>query len=123
MPRSVMGFFPSFPAANEVADRLRAQGFTEMQVDQVHRYPGDGTERLQNPSQGRFGSLANLSLGAAVDPAGNAGPLMAADPSASGLSNPGEFPGRYGFMLAVLVDSDDQAEQVAREIEGAGGLV
>lgn len=117
-----MGFFPSYPAAAAVAERLREQGFTELQVDQIHRYPGDGVERRQNPTQGRFGSLANLSLGADIDPTDNAGPLLAADPSASGWSNPGEFPGQYGFMLAVVVDSDSQAEQVARAIEAGGGL-
>lgn len=92
-------------------------------MDQVHRFPGDGTERLMNPTQGRFGSLAELSLGADIDPTDNVGPLLAADLSASGFGSPDSLPGRFGFMVTVLVDSAEEAEQVARQIEDLGGLV
>lgn len=125
MSRAVLAFFPSSQSAQRAVDHFRQAGYPErdVQLDQVHRYPGDGTQRLMNPSQGRFGSLAQLSLGADVDPTDNAGPLLAADPSASGLSTTDELPGRFGFMVTVLVDSDEQAEEVAQQIEDLGGLV
>lgn len=125
MSRAVFGFFPTSQAAQEAVDHFRRSGYSDsdVQMDQVHRYPGDGTQRLQNPSQGRFGSLANLSLGADVDPTDNAGPLLANDPSASGFGGTGELPGRYGFMVTVLVRDDREAENVARHLEELGGLV
>ncbi|MDI6870556.1 MAG: hypothetical protein QME79_04210 [Bacillota bacterium] len=125
MSRAVFGFFPSSQSAQRAVDHFRRAGHpeTDVQMDQVHAYPGDGTQRLLNPSQGRFGSLAELSLGADVDPTTNAGPLLAASPSASGFGSPDELPGGNGFMVTVLVDSDEEADEVARQIEDLGGLV
>lgn len=125
MSRAVMGFFPSSQAAQRAIDHFLAAGWdaSEVQQDQVHRYPGDGTQRLQNPTQGRFGSLAELALGADVDPANNSGPLLANDPSASGFAIPDEFPGGRSFMVTVLVADDHDAESVAQQLEQLGGLV
>jgi hypothetical protein len=125
MSRAVFGFFPSSQAGQQAVDRFRSAGYGERDVrlDQVHRYPGDGTERLQNPAQGRFGSLAELALGTDVDPTDNTGPLLAADPSASGLATQEELPGQFGFMVTVVVESDEEAEQVAQQIEELGGMV
>lgn len=124
MSRAVLGFFPSSDSAQRAVEHFRQAGYAEsdVQMDQVHRYPGDGTQQLMNPAQGRFGSLGELSLGADVDPANNAGPLLAADPSASGFASTGELPGQYGFMVTVLVDSDREADEVAGQIEQLGGL-
>lgn len=125
MSRAVLGFFPSSQAAQKAVDHFRRNGYPEadLQLDQVHRYPGDGTQVRFNPTHGRFNGLGELSLGADVDPTENAGPLLANDPSASGFSTTGELPGRFGFMVTVVVDSDREAEQVAQEIERLGGLV
>lgn len=125
MTRAVLAFFGSSQKALEAQKRLKAAGFDAEQVDQVHRYPGDGTQNLMNPTQGRFRSLAELSLGADVDITENPGPLMAADPSASGFAIPlaEELPGATGFMVTTLVETDQAADEVAKIVEEMGGYV
>ncbi len=120
--RTILAYFHDPGRAKEAWRALVDAGFREedMQLDRISRYPGAGTEVYQNPQVGRVGSLARLTLGANVG-SDDAGILLAADPSASGLAD--TRPAEMAWLLALVAPDDQTAERAREILRQYGGLI
>ncbi|GAA3403619.1 hypothetical protein ACFFNY_03510 [Paenibacillus hodogayensis] len=120
--KNVLAYFHSYEEAQGAAAKLKALRIEDMRVDAIGRFPGEGSDHIENPIQADFGGLGNLTLGGDFsDP--NAAILAAADASASGMSTGGEDDtmGRNYLLTAVMDESvHHQAMRVVRE---CGGLL
>src|SRR5690625_2390599 len=85
--RSILAYYSRREQAEEAQSRLRHEGYGTVQLDRMSRYGGEAAQQVQNPLTGDFGSLAELTAGADIDGDADAGALIAADTSASGLAH------------------------------------
>ncbi|WP_027417176.1 hypothetical protein [Aneurinibacillus terranovensis] len=120
--KNILAFFKSPEEAEKVAEQLKSLGTADMQIDRISRYTGEGVERFTNPITGNISSLANLTL-AADGTTRNEGILMAADVSASGMSDGGQddVTGR-DVLLTVVIDESNH-KKALQLIEQGGGMV
>ena len=123
--KNILAYFHSPDQAEGIASKLRALRAIDVQVDRFSRYPGGpsmGTDDIMNPITGNIASLATLTQGAPISGHGD-GILIAADPSASGMSHGGEgiVTGRNILLTAVVEEAT--YEQALRVIEEGGGMV
>lgn len=120
---NILAYFPSVDDAEEAAAELRSLGYEDLGITKVTEYPGEGIDRWFNPMTGRISSLAKLTLGADFSAEGDdVGPLMAADPSASGLAGGGELIQEANFLLTVVL-ADEQVDAAHEIIKKYGGMV
>lgn len=118
--KSVLAYFKSREDAEGAAAKLKSLRIADMRIDEVGRFAGEGIDHLENPINGDIPGLGYLTLGGDFDR--NAGILVAADASASGMSSGGEDDtmGRNYLLTAVMnEDVHHQALSVVRE---SGGL-
>ncbi|MFC4766568.1 hypothetical protein [Effusibacillus consociatus] len=116
--QAVLASFKDPDVAQKASNELQKMGIETVQIDRVSPYPGQPTQELRNPITGKIPGLGELTLGMEPISSQNAGVLMAADPSASGLSGPhvsGED------ILMTVVCPKDQVEQVVQVIQSHGG--
>lgn len=119
--RSILATFTSWNVAEEAAQDLKAAGFDVVQLDRVTRYGHNENREYNDPVRGQANTLSGLTQLSGDDfAAGNAGPLIAADPAASGMS--GEMVDEQGVLLTTVV-STDQVQNAVRIIEQRGGRV
>ncbi|WP_018213539.1 hypothetical protein [Desulfitobacterium hafniense] len=118
--RNILAYFNTVEQAEVIANRIKDLGITDVQIDRIHKFSEGTADHLMNPLTGQIGSLADLTLGSG---GGDAGPLMAADTSASGMSDGGgtAASGR-DILLAAIVD-ESQFEQLRQEIRAQDGLI
>jgi hypothetical protein len=117
--RTVLASFYSLPEANHAADKVHALGVEVAQVDELHAYGGDIPQRRAFPISGDIPSLASLTLNTEVS-SRDAGVLLAADPSASGMSDgQGNITGR-NYLLTVVCP-EKQVEPVVQIIKDCNG--
>jgi hypothetical protein len=118
--RNILAYFNTIEQAEHIVNQLKNMGISDFQIDRVHRYPEGTADNLMSPVTGQIGSLSDLTIG---DISGDVGPLTAADPSASGMSDGGQssITGR-DVLLAAIVD-ESQFEQLRNEIRSQGGLI
>ena len=120
--RSILASFPSSERAAKAARALEEAGFDTVQVDRVGKYGGMIDNRdLNNPVASQAVTVSGLTQ-LAGDEFGsrNAGPLVAADPAASGISGP---PVDDAGVLLTAVVSEDEVAQAAELIKRHGGRV
>lgn len=115
---TLLAFFTSRAQAEGAKEALAQAGLQGLQIDRVSRYGSEGASILTNPLTGNFTSLANLTLGN-QDVGEDEGPLMAADPSASGLAGGLDIQEK-GYLLTVVCSQKDleQAQAIIREAGG-----
>jgi hypothetical protein len=120
--KNILAYFHSPEQAEGIASKLNALRAVAVQVDRFSRYPGEGMNNIMNPLTGNIASLATLTQGAEIS-SRDEGILIAADPSASGLSDGGDggVTGRDILLTAVVDES--VYEQALRVIEQGGGMV
>ncbi|MDD2619223.1 MAG: hypothetical protein PHC92_00915 [Syntrophomonadaceae bacterium] len=113
--RSILAYFPTAQQAKAAKEILKQQGYTETRIDRVSEYPNS---ELYNNSAA---TLATLVLGTeAYD--GYPSPLLAADPSVSGMAGSSELPGNKSFLL-TLVTSQDKIDQAVKIVKEHGASV
>lgn len=123
MARNILAYFRSTTQAEKAARALRREGYDEVQIARVHRYADDGIDHVFNPTSGRITSLAKLTLGADVDAEEDVGPLLAADPAASGWATGGGLVDGPSVLLTVVPPSDEAADHAEAIIRYHGGQV
>lgn len=113
--RSILAYFSSDTSALEAVERLKQKGITETQIDQVSRFPGGQTYG---------GSTLNISSMVMGDRNYNHkfGPLLAADPAASGMGIEYDLPGGAAFLVTV-VTSDSRVEEAVQVLKEHGATV
>lgn len=122
--RSILGYYVRREQAEEAIARLRREGFETVQLDRISRYGGEAAQQRHNPLTGDFDSLASLSAGADIDGDADAGALIAADPTASGLAAVDYGPGTAGrAWLVTVVTTEDRANRAVHILEETGGSV
>lgn len=120
--KNILAYFKSREQAEEAAAKLKSLRAVDMRIDEVGRFPGDGSDRIENPINADFPGLGYLTLGGDFSDR-DAGILAAADASASGMSVPGEDDtmGR-NFLLTAVMD-EGVHHQALRVVEQTGGLL
>lgn len=122
--RSILAYFSRREQAERAQSALRQDGFDTVQLDRIGRYGGESAQQLHNPVTGNIDSLADLSAGADTD-GGDAGVLIAADTSASGLAHGQDFdPGvQERAWLVTVVTGEDRVNRAVQILEDTGGTV
>lgn len=120
--KNILAFFKDSDQAEQAAEKVRDLGVIDYRVDRIGRIPGDGINEVMNPITGQIESQARMTMGLA-----GTGPdtrvLMAADPSASGMSNGGsEMVTGHDILLTVIVD-ESRHHQAMKVIREAGGFI
>jgi len=120
--KNVLAYFKSREEAESAAAKLKALRVEEMRIDHIGEFPGEGSDRIENPINGDFPGLGYLTLGGDFTDR-NAAVLAAADPSASGMSGDDQqgLVGR-NYLLTAVVDENIH-RQVLRVVQECGGLV
>lgn len=117
--RSVLASFYSESEALHAADEIKQLGVEITQVDQLHAYGGIIPEKRLFPISGNIPSLASLALNT-LPSSRDTSVLLAADPSASGMSDgEGNITGR-NYLLTVVCANElvDQVVQIIRNNKG-----
>lgn len=121
--RNLLAGFVSVDDAQKAEQALKQAGFTEVQVDTVSPYPGEGTQKLRNPLTGNFPGLGHMTLDADFDSKSDS-ILAAADVSASGFSDgDGMMPEVNQGVLLTAVVPEAQADQAEQLIKQYGGNI
>ncbi|HEX6970785.1 MAG TPA: hypothetical protein VF234_01015 [Limnochordia bacterium] len=118
--QGVLAYFPEREMAERGAAALREAGFDDVRIERIGRYPELAADRRYHPLSGDFGSLANLTLGAAVS--GDDGILLAADPAASGMAG-GESPPDRAWLVACVAEDASRAEAAQRILQPYGATL
>lgn len=122
MEKSVLAYFKSIEEAEAVSAKLRALKVVDLQIDRISRYVGDPVDETMNPLTGNFTGLGGLVMDA-DETSDSAGVLMAADPSASGMSDGGQGgPTGRDVLLTAVVDEQIH-HKVLRLVTENGGVV
>ncbi|MEO3948098.1 hypothetical protein [Gorillibacterium sp. CAU 1737] len=118
--KSVIAYFASREAAEEAVNKLRALRALDARVDSFGRFPGS-SEGSSTPISGDISSLSSLTLNATVETR-DTGILLAADPSASGLSGDPSSVSGHRFVLSAVVPEETH-HQALRAVEQSGGTL
>jgi hypothetical protein len=122
MEKNILAYFKSPEDAEAVSAKLKALKVVDMQIDRISRYPGDPVDETMNPLTGNITGLGGLVMDG-DETSASAGILMAADPSASGMSDGGQDgPTGRDIVLTAVVEEDIH-EKVLRLIAEYGGMV
>ncbi len=111
--RSILATFASSNEAKQAMQALQRAGFGTVQMDTVSKYPSEPDAHYNNPLTGQAANLSALTLNGAGGGSGDAGPLMAADPAASGLAQGGDLAGYDSFLLTLVTDESRVREAVS----------
>lgn len=119
--RTILASFYTESEANQARDKVQSLGAEAAEVDSLH--PSGQPDRTLEAYaiSGKIPSLANLTLHTSVS-SRDAGVLLAADPSASGLATPDiddPVTGR-NFLLTVICPEPlvDQAVDIIKQCNG-----
>lgn len=123
--RNFLASFETMAQAKKAALALHNSGFTDVQTDYVHPYPGEGVDQLMNPITGNIPSLSHLTLDATPTDR-SAGILISADNAASGMSDDydtsdGQRPDVARNVLLTVVTTEKRAKEAERIIKQYGG--
>jgi hypothetical protein len=112
--RAVFAYFADDDAARAAADALKETGYSEIQVDRISSYPTATASRRSKTSLSTLtmnNSQANLSYG----------PLIAADPAASGMS--ADYPSTGSSIVLTLVCDENARPQAVAILRQYGASV
>jgi hypothetical protein len=101
MEKGVLAYFRSPEEAEAVSAKLKALKVVDIQIDRISRYVGDPVDETSD----------------------SAGILMAADPSASGISDGGQGGPTGRDILLTAVVNEQIHDKVLRVVKESGGLV
>ncbi|GEN36307.1 MULTISPECIES: hypothetical protein [Aneurinibacillus] len=119
----ILAYFNTPEQAENIRQQLAAQeGIIALQVDRIGLYPGPEPERPINSITGNFASLASLTTDASPGQI-DANIMMAAHPSASGMSDGDDDTIRGRDILLTVVMRPEYYESVRKMIRSAGGLI
>lgn len=120
--KNVLAYFKSPEEAEAVSAKLKAMKVVDLRIDRISRYVGDPVDETINPLTGNITGLGGLLMDA-DETSASAGILMAADPSASGMSDGGQGgPTGRDILLTAVVDEQIH-QKVLRLVTESGGLV
>jgi hypothetical protein len=120
--KNILAYFKSPEEAKSAAFKLQAMRAIDLQIDRISRYVGDPVDEMMNPITGNITGLGGLVMDA-DETNRSAGILMAADPSASGLSDGGQDgPTGRDILLTAVVDEEIH-HKALRVIAENGGMV
>jgi len=111
----IVAYFPSDTQANEAVELLKQKGYTDAQVDQITRFPKSGMYNRTNLS------LSSKVLDTTTYDR-SLGPLMAADPSVSGMGTGHELPGGTAFLVSLVTD-ESKVQEAVQILKGYGATV
>jgi len=118
--KSILAYFPDVKKANEAAQELKAYGYQDLQVDGISRY---SNRAVRSPSTA---TLSSMVLGGKEYGSQEYGmaqnPLMAADPSVSGMATRDVQTPGYSYLL-TLVTSNDKADNAVNILKTYGAQV
>ncbi len=102
--RSILAYFSDLQQAQEAARVLKERGYADLQIDSISRYPS-------RPVYNSYPmNLSSMVLGSreygSQDYSLVQSPLMAADPSVSGMSSPAETAQGYSYLLTLVTGQD-----------------
>jgi hypothetical protein len=120
--RNVLAYFKSPEDAEAVSAKLKALKVVDMQIDRISRYPGDPVDETMNPLTGNITGLGGLVMDG-DETSASAGILMAADPSASGMSDGGQGGPTGRDILLTAVVEEEIHEKVLRIVAEYDGMV
>lgn len=117
--RSIISYFPSSTKGQKAMEELKQAGYQTMEMNRVGTYRTITDSEYNNP-RNRATSLAALTMYSAGSMDKNPGILLAADPSASGLSTGGELVGGKAFSVVVVTDEQglDKAVKILEKNDG-----
>jgi hypothetical protein len=122
MGKNILAYFKSPEEAEAVCAKLKALKVVDLRIDRISRYAGDPVDETMNPLTGNITGLGGLVMDA-DETSASAGILMAADPSASGMSDGGQGgPTGRDILLTAVVDEQIH-QKVLRLVTECGGLV
>lgn len=118
--RSILASFTSWTRAEDAVKALNEAGLGTVQLARVGKYAGvNDNSDFNDPVGGQAATLSGLTqLEGDEFPSRNAGPLIAADLAASGMSGPRVD--ERGVLLTAVVSQDqvDQAVAIIKQNEG-----
>lgn len=99
--KSILAYFPTENKAERAREALLQRGYNEIQVDQI-----SGTPNSKAYGRSSMAALSTMILGnGAYDRIPS--PLMAADPSVSGMAGSYEPPSQSPFLLTIVTDEEN----------------
>lgn len=104
--KSILAYFTTDSYARQAVQSLKSQGYTDIRLDSISKT----AERSRSTG---ISYLSDLNGGGSHDRIKGHGPLLAADPSVSGLSSFENTPEVYSYLVTVV--TDDQGLPYARE--------
>jgi hypothetical protein len=120
--KNILAYFKSPEEAEKAAKDLASLGYIDLQIDRISRYPGEGIQQMTNTLGGNIPSLSGLTLDADGTNR-SARIMMAADVSASGMSDGGQddITGRDILLTAVV--TEENHHQAMEIVEQHGGML
>lgn len=97
--RSILAYFADDNSAKMAVEKLKSEGYTDIQLDSISRFPAS------SPGRGITSSISSMVIGnSGYDR--SFGALLAADPSVSGTSIGYDLPGGYSFLVTLVTEND-----------------
>lgn len=120
--RSILATFTSWTRAEDAVQALKNAGFETVQLRRWGKYgPPTDNRDFNDPVRGQAYTISGLTqLSGDEFASRNAGPLIAADPAASGMSGP---PVNDRGVLLTTVVATNQVDEAVRIIEANDGKV
>ncbi len=113
--KSILAYFSEQQQAQKAALALKEVGYLDLQIDSISRYPSRPVYE-SHPVNLSSMVLGSREYGSQEYSLGH-GPLMAADPSVSGMSSPSEPAPGYSYLLTLVTTEDkfDISRQILKE--------
>ncbi|MEN6460760.1 MAG: hypothetical protein ABFC94_05230 [Syntrophomonas sp.] len=112
--KSILAYFSNRDSAQQAMNELQQMGITDVRMDQT-----SGFNRQTNYATSAT-SLSALTMGEA-DRLTNFGPLLAADPAVSGMTDRSN-PGSHNFLVTVITN-DVNLGQALQSLRNNGAQV
>lgn len=118
--RSILASFTSWTRAEDAVKALKEAGLGTVQLARAGKYAGvNDNSDFNDPVRSQAATLSGLTqLEGDEFPSRNAGPLIAADPAASGMSGPRVDERSVLLTAVVSQDQVDQAVAIIKQNEG-----
>lgn len=114
--RAILAYFSDYDNARAAADVLKQVGYNEIRVEPIASHPAS---RKSHHSPSNLSSLTMNNSGANLA----YGPLLAADPAASGISSAWyDPPGNLSIVLTLVCD-DSLSSQAIELLKQYGALI
>jgi hypothetical protein len=113
--KSILAYFSNRDSAQQAMNELQQMGITDVRMDQT-----SGFNRQTNYATSAT-SLSALTMGEADRLANNFGPLLAADPAVSGMTDRSD-PGSHNFLVTVITN-DINLDQALQSLRNNGAQV